>query len=309
MFPYVSNKLQVDRVALNPFLHPAIHAVATLCQASKPDSGGLSQLNSALHSLEVGAGPGTVVGFLQDHWDIIGISMGSSSSSCFGIKTKTAKLNTEALLQEAPKEKPSDRTQKPMQNMQNQIQKPVDLPQQPKLEKPAPAVPKPASLGLPKKPQAGHIGVRCDFQEQLKILVTLQQNFDVTHVTHIPSIPSAGLGLEEAFYHRDQASSAAGALWSSGQPWQHVRERNREGMSGFFMLKDVETRAERGLFSPCCAMCCTWGHRWSQCQGKEMFGSEAMDHAKPAPHAARTFLVAGNACCRDPSDPRPAVGD
>ena len=150
------------------------------------------------------------------------------------IKTKTAKLNTEALLQEAPKEKPSDRMQKPMQ-MQNQMQKPVDLPQQ-KLEKPAPVVPKPASLGLPKKPQAGHIG--CDFQGQLKILVSFQQNFDVTHVTHvthIPIIPSAGLGLEEAFYHRDQASSA-GALWSFG-PLASLgstfgRERNHKGMSG-----------------------------------------------------------------------------
>eukprot|EP00435_Cladocopium_sp_Y103_P003164 s1592_g1.t1 len=74
-------------------------------KASKPDGAGvgLSQLNSALHSLE-------------------------------------------ALLQE-PKEKPSE-----MKPMQNPLQKPVDLPQT-QLEKPAPAVPKPASLGLPKKPQ------------------------------------------------------------------------------------------------------------------------------------------------------------
>lgn len=189
------------------------------------------------------------------------------------IKTKTAKLNTEALLQEAPKEKPSDRMQKPMQ-MQNQMQKPVDLPQQ-KLEKPAPVVPKPASLGLPKKPQAGHIG--CDFQGQLKILVSFQQNFDVTHVTHIPSIPSAGLGLEEAFYHRDQASSAAGALWSFGPLALWPASAARSGVNEIIRgCRDVnvETCWNQGRTgsAPCCAIALLRkGFRvGSQCQGKEM---------------------------------------
>ena len=64
--------------SIESFLHPlAIRAVATSCQASKPDAGGLSQLNSALHSLEVGAvGPGT--GRLSPgRMDLNGISMGS----------------------------------------------------------------------------------------------------------------------------------------------------------------------------------------------------------------------------------------